>query len=89
MKYLRKRKVYEMALVNLPGYDIPMCMDCTYKAYGGFEWLSFTSDTVYVTFTSAYGGKWIRVYEKNFDGKVLRDEILALIQVCGKEIVHV
>lgn len=76
MKYLRKRKIHELAVKCLPAYDIPKCVDCTYKAYGGYEWLSFCSGSGFATFTVAYGAKWIRFCERDIDNNLLYDEVL-------------
>ncbi len=81
MKYLRKRKIHQIANQMLPEYDIPMCIDCTYKYSGGYEWLSFLSENGYVKFTVAYCGKWIRVYEKDDNNNVIRDEVLKPFEI--------
>lgn len=84
MGYLRKRKVHQYAMEMLAGYDVPKCQECTYKAYGGYEWLYFTSDTGYVTFTVAYSGNFMRVFEKSFDDETLMDKVLCMGGVrCG------
>lgn len=90
MKYLKKRKVYALAVKLLGQYELPMCADCSYKAYSGFEWLSFFSDRGYVTFSVMNCGKWIRVCEKSDDGEVLLDKVLkpvdfnsVLMEVCA------
>ena len=40
MKYLGKRMVYGLVKELLGYSDMPKCIDCTYKAYGDYEWLS-------------------------------------------------
>lgn len=90
MKYLKKRKVYELAVKLLSQYELPMCVYCTYKAYSGCEWLSFFSECGRVTFTVMNCGKWIRVYEKSDNGEVILDKVFkpveynsVLMEVCA------
>lgn len=90
MKYLKKRKVYALAVKLLGQYEMPMCADCSYKAYSGFEWLSFLSSSGYVTFTVKNCGKWIRVHEKSYEGEIILDKVFKpaefnslLVEVCA------
>lgn len=76
MKYLRKRNVHQIANRMLPEYEIPMCYECNYKYSGGYEWLTFYNQNGYVRFTVAYSGKWIRVFVKDDENNVIRDEVL-------------
>lgn len=78
MKYLRKRKVYGLAVEMLSSYEIPSCIDCLYKFHSGYEWLTFSTDEGFVRFTVAYGGKWMRVFEQNGDDIVV-DKVLKRI----------
>ena len=80
MKYLGKRMVYGLVKELLGYSDMPKCIDCTYKAYGGYEWLSFYTSTKRVRFTVYKSGVWMRVIEEDEYGKVV-DKVLQKMPV--------
>lgn len=76
MCYLKKKKMYELAVANLGLFDVPKCRDCFYRFHGGFEWLKFSTPKYAVQFSVANGGKWARVVFRDENDLVVRDEVL-------------
>lgn len=83
MKYLKKRELYSLAVSMLAYDEFPICAHCSYRFHGGFEWLTFSTDDRYVTFSVMNCGAWIRVVEEQ-DGCVIRDEVLARMECTGR-----
>lgn len=91
MKYLGKRKLYEM-IGKLANYaEMPKCVDCSYMSHGGYEWLRFwLSDySKRVEFTVYKSGVYVRIEEFDEYGEQLRNEFisnLSLAMRIGKPI---
>lgn len=67
MKYLGKRKLYELVQAVKP-YTMPKCMYCSYKFYSGYEKLWFyVPDVGVVRFTVYKCGVYVRLEEFDDD----------------------
>lgn len=66
MKYLKKKKMYELAKIFI-GDKVPIMKECGYKFYSGYETLSFNiyqeseDRIISYEFTSLSLGKWIHI----------------------------
>lgn len=74
---LGKRKLHELVVAKLkPVYDVPKCMDCTYKKFGKYERMTFCTSDKSISFTTLLGGSWNHLVIRNDDDVIICDAIM-------------
>lgn len=69
MKYLKKKKLYDLVKELSDITDIPKMKDCDYSACLGSEWLRFFTDSGhYIKVSCENCGKWVQIEEFFFEG---------------------
>lgn len=84
MKYLKKKKFYELTKELLKDKKIPIMKECKYTFHHGAEWLCFTGLEDYHSYNiaSLSAGNWISIEESFFSDEeceqlIVRCEIYA------------
>ena len=79
MKYLGKRKVFDLAKAVSKYDSMPKCVDCRYSFGGGYEWLKFwlPDYSKRVVFTVYKCGVYVRVEEFLDDNTQVRNEFVS------------
>lgn len=82
MQYLKKRRLYALAVEKLALADMPKCTDCHYSFHGDYEWLKFETLQHSARFTVYKCGKWSRVIFEDESG-IIFDKVLNRVPVVG------
>lgn len=82
MQYMRKRKMYALAVEKLGFVDMPKCAECHYSFNDGYEWLKFITSQHSVKFTVYKCGVWSRVVLEDENGVVF-DKVLDKASASG------
>ena len=74
---LGKKKLHELVVSKLKNvYEIPKCMDCTYKKFGKYERITFYTSDVVISFTTLLCGSWNHLVIRNEDDVIICDAIM-------------
>lgn len=71
VKYLKKKKLYELVTKLVKDKKIPLMKACEYEFYQGVEKLSFAGveeDTHWYKATSQFCGGWVQIEEFGYMG---------------------
>lgn len=88
VKYLKKKKLYELVEKLLKDKKLPLMKECQYRFYHGVEWLSFVGvgdDENWYKVASQCNGNWINIEEFGYideesEPVVIRSDIYADLQ---------
>lgn len=80
VKYLKKKKFYDLAKELLKDVKLPIMKECEYKFFRGAEWLSFACDENYHHYNicSQCGGAWIHIEEYGYESSFSDAEYVLL-----------
>ena len=81
VEYLGKKRMYEL-LKQYCNKSICNMKNSQYQKYRGTEWISAnTADYNNVKLCSMGRGLWLHLVEKDYDGDVVRDEVVQLAEM--------